>query len=180
MDSTQVLINSLATANSAEELRNRLIPLLTRVAEAAPSEGITSITSDSLEVTTPSVGVRNIEGMSGTFTPTISNISPSAVTVPTVSNMIYQKVGNVVTCSFYFECNFPIGETSVAFNFTLPIASNFTASTDLIGSISHDVADNDTWVTVSANDTLNLGSIFGVGAAETNFNSYVTFQYIVI
>jgi hypothetical protein len=32
MDSTQVLINSLMSANSVDELRNRLIPLLTRVA----------------------------------------------------------------------------------------------------------------------------------------------------
>jgi len=117
---------------------------------------------------------------SGTFTPTISSITPIAVTVPTVSDMIYQRVGNVVTCSFYFEIVFPVGETDVAFNFSLPISSNFTASTDLIGSISHDVADNDTWVTVSANDTLNLGSIFGVGAAETNFNSFVTFQYLIL
>jgi hypothetical protein len=61
MDSTQVLINSLMSANSVEELRNRLIPLLTRVAEAAPSSGLTNVTSSSLDVTTPSTGVRNIE-----------------------------------------------------------------------------------------------------------------------
>jgi hypothetical protein len=45
MDSTQVLINSLGSANSIEELRNRLIPLLTRVAQSGPSGGVNTITS---------------------------------------------------------------------------------------------------------------------------------------
>jgi hypothetical protein len=116
---------------------------------------------------------------SGTFTPTISSITPSAVTLPTVSDMIYQRVGNVVTCSFYFEIFFD-GETSVNFNFNLPIASNFNAPSDLIGSISKDVANSDTWVIVSANDSLNLGSINAVTVAENNFYSYVTFQYVII
>jgi hypothetical protein len=132
---------------------------------ASPEEGLVS------------VGL--LGGESGTFTPTISNITPSAVTVPTVSDMIYQRVGNVVTCSFYFEILFD-GETSVNFNFSLPIASNFNAPSDLIGSISKDVADGDTWVTVSANDSLNLGSINVVTVAQNNFYSYVTFQYIIL
>jgi hypothetical protein len=169
------------SATSFEELRNRMVAILTTLADTPPGSGITEVTSvdGSIIIDNTDPSAPDLSLPSGTFTPTISSITPSAVTVPTVSDMIYQKVGNVVTCSFYFEILFD-GETSVTFNFSLPIASNFNAPSDLIGSISKDVADGDTWVTVSANDSLNLGSINAVTVAQNNFNSYVTFQYVII
>ena len=130
MDSTQVLINSLATANSVEELRNRLIPLLTRVAEAAQSEGITSITSDSLDVTTPSVGVRNIEGIGTDFVPAPSNVTAGATI--DISSGFYYRVGDFVTMTFGFDVQLAIGQLSTTFNFSLPIASNFTNARQMI------------------------------------------------
>jgi hypothetical protein len=61
MDSTQVLINSLMSANSVDELKSRLIPLLTAVAQEGPSgSGITSILSDTLTVTEDG-GVARVE-----------------------------------------------------------------------------------------------------------------------
>jgi len=134
-------------------------------------------TSKQIEIQDVYDGMPQFE--SGTFTPTISNISPSAVTIPTLSDMIYQRVGNVVTCSFYFEILFD-GETSVEFNFSLPIASNFNAVSNLIGSISKDIADSDTWVAIRANDSLNLGEISAITVSQNNFYSYVTFQYLII
>jgi hypothetical protein len=47
MDSTQVLINSLSSANSVEELRNRLIPLLTRVADSGTYKSYVALLTQS-------------------------------------------------------------------------------------------------------------------------------------
>jgi len=135
MDSTQVLINSLSSANSVEELRNRLIPLLTRVADAAPSEGITSITSDSLDVTTPSVGVRNIEGVGGDFT--------SSVVITTETNCaaecvraLFSRVNNIVTCTYYLNIELAATFTTGGFNVSTPVATVFATARDAFGVIT--------------------------------------------
>jgi len=182
MDSTQVLINSLATANSAEELRNRLIPLLTRVAEAAPSEGITSITSDSLEVTTPSVGVRNIEGMSGQWDPTPTNVIGS----PTVSIISgnYSRVGTVVTCSLFLDVTMGVAEDACTFSLDLPIASNFSAEKDAFGIIAYNGSPStnlELWNIRASVSNNNIEIELDASADELNLQYlYAILQYVII
>jgi hypothetical protein len=158
MDSTQVLINSLMSANSVDELKNRLIPLLTIVAEAAPSGGLTNVTSSSLTITTPSTGVRNIEGIAGDYEPTITNevgLSSTSVTAG-----FYSRSGNIVTASFTIELSLAALSTNCTLNFSLPIlpASNFSNSRKLTGvySVNNGLLSN-----------VNLGILSSTSGAKT-------------
>ena len=108
MDSMQVLINSLNSANSVEELRNRLIPLLTVVAQAGPFA-------------------------SGTWTPTFSTFT-NAITDATLISATYQRVGNVVTCSITLSIEVDFSsDNNGSFNFTLPFS---TTTGGACGSLS--------------------------------------------
>ena len=73
---------------------------------------------------------------SGTFTPTISNIQNSA-TINVIEGM-YCRVGNVVTMTFGINVEMDVAESSTQFDFTLPIASNFTEAYQLYCSCNVD------------------------------------------
>jgi hypothetical protein len=74
---------------------------------------------------------------SGQFTPTISNVNPVATGVNPQFGY-YHRVGNIVSMSFFFELQFDVLDTQVSFEFDLPIASIFTSSKDIIGTITAD------------------------------------------
>jgi hypothetical protein len=74
---------------------------------------------------------------SGQFTPTISSVNPVA-TIVNPQLGYYNRVGNIVSMSFFFELQFDVLDTQVSFEFDLPIASIFTSSKDIIGTITSD------------------------------------------
>jgi hypothetical protein len=73
---------------------------------------------------------------SGVFTPVISNIQNSAIIDP--SQGLYSRVGDVVTMTFGINIEMDVAESTTTFDFTLPIASNFTLSNQLLGSCNVD------------------------------------------
>jgi hypothetical protein len=73
---------------------------------------------------------------SGVFTPVISNIQDSA-TIDSIQGL-YSRVGDVVTMTFGITIEMDVAESSTTFDFSLPIASNFTSGNQLYGSFSVD------------------------------------------
>jgi hypothetical protein len=84
--------------------------------------GLSSVDSTTLLVTINS-GVATVNGISGIFAPTISNIINPA-TVEEISGF-YSRSGNVV--SGVFKCNVQLdaGDNSTSFEFTLPVSTSF-------------------------------------------------------
>jgi hypothetical protein len=115
---------------------------------------------------------------SGTFTPTISNITPSTTAI-TEQNGYYQRIDNIVSMSFFFELQFDPGDNDVTFEFSLPIASDFTSQKDLIGVVVPDTTTD--WVLsyVQADVSSNNGVIrFQSSTSGSNY-AYIRayFQY---
>jgi hypothetical protein len=73
---------------------------------------------------------------SGVFTPVISNVQDSA-TIDSIQGL-YSRVGDVVTMTFGITIEMDVAESSTTFDFSLPIASNFTSGNQLYGSCSVD------------------------------------------
>jgi hypothetical protein len=73
---------------------------------------------------------------SGVFTPVISNVQNSA-TISSSQGM-YSRVGDVVTMTFGISIEMDVAESTTQFDFTLPIASNFTAASELLGACNGD------------------------------------------
>jgi hypothetical protein len=73
---------------------------------------------------------------SGTFTPTVTCVTNC--TTPVAFSGMYSRVGNVVTVGWRANANNASAAVTV-FSVSLPIASNFTAETDLNGSGGSDV-----------------------------------------
>jgi hypothetical protein len=70
---------------------------------------------------------------SGTWTPTISGLINN-ISVTALSG-IYSRVGNVVTASVIVDATFDTLATQGAFEFSLPIASNFAVDSNCIGTV---------------------------------------------
>ena len=115
---------------------------------------------------------------SGTFTPTISNITPNTTAIAE-QNGYYQRVGNIVSMSFFFELQFDAGDDDVTFEFSLPIASDFTSQKDLIGVVVPDTTTD--WVSsyVQADVSSNNGFIRFISSTSGSIYSYIRvyFQY---
>jgi len=140
---------------------------------------------DTSSNTSKQIEVQNIyDGMpqlnSGVFAPTISNETPSSTTIGGVSDMHWSKVGNTVTCSFRFIVGYDVADTSVVFNFDLPVPSSFNSNQNLIGTLSLEDSSNYTGSAIAANDSLDLGQIQIDGVAGSVLNASVTFQYLII
>jgi hypothetical protein len=107
---------------------------------------------------------------SGQFTPTISNVNPVA-TIANPQLGYYHRVGNIVSMSFFFELSFDVLDNQVTFDFDLPIASTFTSSKDIIGTIT---SDDTTLI-----DILYLQATGNIGTVTCNTNTAgSSIQYI--
>lgn len=138
---------------------------------------------DTSSNTSKQIEVQNIySGMpqfdSGTFTPTVSNVSPNTTSI-TAEMCYYQRVGNIVTVSVFFDVGFGVSDTQVLFNIDLPIASDFTNVKDIIGCIVPDVWTDFVAANIIADDTSDLAAISIETAAAGTSYSYVraVFQY---
>jgi hypothetical protein len=102
---------------------------------AVSNLGLTSIESSTLDVSIAD-GVATVDGISGTWTPVITNIANSS-TIDSIQGF-YSRVGNVVTMTFGITIEMDVAESTTTFDFSLPIASNFTSGNQLYGSCSVD------------------------------------------
>lgn len=142
---------------------NAIVDVVTALQNTPPGSGIASVqagTDISVDNTDPLNPIVNstVVYSSGTFVPNVLNVDP----VATIVNMIgglYQRVGNIVTMSFFFEISFDTLDALAAFNIDLPIPSTFTASKDIIGVITANDTTSYVGSSISANTTLNLAEI---------------------
>jgi hypothetical protein len=96
---------------------------------------------DTSSNTSKQIEVQNIyAGMpqfaSGSFTPVISDEVDCTVTP---IQAFYQRVDNIVNCSYYLQVVLDTGETLGSFNLTLPVASDFTQAKQLFGIVAHNL-----------------------------------------
>jgi hypothetical protein len=135
---------------------------------------------DSSANTSKQIEVQNIySGMpqfeSGSFTPTVSDETNNVVVTPIQA--FYQRVDNVVNCSYYLEVVLDTGETTGAFNLTLPVASDFTLAKQLFGIVAHNADPTElvSW-DLSADTTNDKCSVSVQSTTSAYFYQYI---YIV-
>jgi hypothetical protein len=156
---------------------------LTALASAASDDVMYIVDSSSnqskkIEVQNIFSGLPQFE--SGSFTPTVSDETNILVT-PLAA--FYQRVNDVVNCSYYLEAQLDTGETAGTFNLSLPVASNFANAKDLFGIVSHnaDATELVSW-DLSA-DTVNNKCSVNLESTSTAYSYqyiYIVAQYLVI
>ena len=134
MSALQTNINTLMSATSFEELRNRMVAILTTIADTPPGSGITEVTSvdGSITIDNTDPSVPDLSIPSGAFTPVPSDVTGSV----TITSGFYSRSGQVVTMSFQFEGEADAGTADITFDFTLPVAATFANARQLFGSNS--------------------------------------------
>ena len=128
--------------------------------------------TDSPDGTSKKIKVENL-GVSGTWTPTISDIA-DAISTANIDDASYSRTGNIVTCTIKgsVEVDFSV-DTNGQFDFTLPIAS---ASYPTIGCVSLESPQQ-------CNGIIKSGGRFRLSSSDTTFVStggvpfYAVFQY---
>lgn len=108
MSALQTNINTLMSSNSVDELRNRLVAILTQ---------IVTLTTDS-----------------GMFTPEVSGVTNLASI--SITGGVYSRSGDVVTMSFQLDVDLDPAQNSTTFQFSLPVPSNFPSPRTLFGANS--------------------------------------------
>jgi len=120
-------------------MAGRKLTQLPTLTTPAPNDKVyivdVSDTSESPQGTSKQIALSNL-GISGVFTPVISNVQDSA-TIDSIQGL-YSRVGDVVTMTFGITIEMDVAESSTTFDFSLPIASNFTSGNQLYGSCSVD------------------------------------------
>lgn len=115
---------------------------------------------------------------SGRYTPTVTNISNADSNTP--SEMQYMRVGNTVTVSGGLMINATTATTATIVDISLPIASNFTADHQCVGTGGSKQAPVISGV-VYANDTDNRATYyFRVGSDTDDVYYYIYFTYYVL
>ena len=117
---------------SANDLRDAIEAFL-NTAGGGGGSGLTSIESTTLDVSIDD-GVATVDGISGTWTPTISD--QTGTSTITLKKFHYLQVGETVLITGSFVVELAGSETEDTFRFTLPIdpASDFTDSNQLSGT----------------------------------------------
>lgn len=136
--------------------------------------GATVTASGGLTVPTSALG--NV--YPGRYTPTLTN--GTNVAASTAYPLSYMRVGNIVFVGGYINIDTTaLGSSSL--RMSLPIASNFTSSTDGGGSGSRPVTggSNDGWVMYSAAATDDM-TIDGWSMDTAAQNMFFTFSYQVL
>lgn len=114
-------------------------------------------------------------GTSGTWAPTLTNVANTATLL--AEGGIYTRIGNIVTASVMITCT-PTGLGGNEVGFTLPVASNFSATYELIGVGNPSPAGDNAAI---AADTTNDRARLIFAATSGTARSYrINFQYQVI
>jgi hypothetical protein len=130
-----------------------------------------SDTSQSPEGTSKQIELGNIVS-SGNWTPVVSGVTYDEIVDIVAAN--YSRVGTIVTCSLMIQVQLDAAETSADFQFSLPVASDFTNVKDAFGIIAFngDLTEFTGWQ-ISADVATNK-IVIAVSSATTGIN----YQYL--
>lgn len=122
-------------------------------------------------------GVTTVEA--GTYTPTLTNTTN--ISSSTAEPCVYQRIGNVVSvnCPINLTCTAG-SNTTTLLEVSLPVASDFDASTDLSGGISSDASTSSEHGRVSpdtANDRAEVS--FFCNSTSGTATRTIQFSYVV-
>ncbi len=144
-------------------------PTLGRVGQIIVGAGL-SLSSGTLASTSAAAS-------SGTFTPTLTNVTNIASSTAYAGQ--YIRVGNVVTVSgtLSFQCT-SAAVTGTEIGLTLPVASNFSSSIQLSGSAG--ITDASIAAGIEADPTNDRARIYFKSADTVSSLMHFTFTYQVI
>jgi hypothetical protein len=124
------------------------------------------------------IGAGNIT--SGTYTPSIANVANASGITAQVST--YSRVGNIVTVNGVFTFGSTSAGLQTTLTISLPIASNFTLSTDATGVGATDVAGSVNpylAMQITAKTSSSLVFIYFNAQITSVQTATFTFQYLV-
>jgi hypothetical protein len=130
-------------------------------------------TSKQIEVQDIFGGIPDIESGAWNPTPTNTGGTNPIVTIPRGN---YSRVGDVVTCSLFFQVEMDAAESFAEFTLDLPIASNFTNVKDAFGIVSYtEIGDGEFQSFAIGADVAGNQIQISVGSLSNG----ITFQYLV-
>jgi hypothetical protein len=135
--------------------------------------------SKKIEVQNLYAGMPQFE--SGAFTPTVSDETNNVVVTPIQA--FYQRVDNVVNCSYFLQVDLDTGETNGTFNLSLPVASNFTLAKQLFGIVAHNADPSELVSWQLGADTTNDKCSISVQSVSTAYGYqfiYIVAQYEIL
>jgi hypothetical protein len=135
--------------------------------------------SKQIEVQNLYAGMPQFE--SGSFTPTVSDETNNVVVTPIQA--FYQRLDNVVNCSYFLNVVLDTGETTGAFNLSLPVASDFTQPKQLFGIVAHNSDPTELVSWVLSADTTNDKCSVSLTSTSTAYGYqfiYIVAQYEVL
>ena len=145
-----------------------------------PSSGITSLTSTdgSIDIDNTDPSAPDLSIASGTWTPDITSIT-SGATVD-VSAALFSKGGTVVNFSIAVDVQLGGGSASTSFKISLPVASDFSNSRQLI--LSTNLTTNLTYCVGSSNsdDDLISVAVFGTANGDLIESLQIVGQYLIV
>jgi hypothetical protein len=151
---------------------------LTTLGTADPADVFYIVDSSSnqskqIEVQNIYAGMPQFE--SGSFTPNVSDETNNVVVTP--GQAFYQRIDNIVNCSYFLEVALDTGETTGTFNLTLPVASNFTLDKQLFGIVAYNGDPTEFIGWQIGADTTNDKCFVSVTSSTTGY--YYQYIYIV-
>ena len=117
---------------------------------------------------------------SGTYTPTASGFVNGINANPQSAK--FTKVGNIVNCTLQVEIQLDVAETTGSFELSLPIASTFTNSKQLVGMIQYAAFAEIVGFVLGA-ETTNNTCIVDIEVTTANIAMtlcVLTFQYEIV
>lgn len=120
------------------------------------------------------LGASESEVRSGTYTPTLTNVTNIAASTAYVCQWL--RVGNVVTVSGKVDID-PTSAGATELGLSLPVASNFTSNEQCGGSF-HGESGDDGWIKGDA--TNDRASFNGNHSSTANQTSWFHFSYVVL
>ncbi len=111
----------------------------------------------------------------GAYTPTLFNTTNVAASVA-FSSATYFRIGNIVQVAGEITIDPTSAASNTELGISIPIASNFTASTDLAGSIGSNLGDSAYMTADAGNDRIYLQTL---PSSNANAAWSFTFQYTI-
>lgn len=126
----------------------------------------------------PLTGTTNQYVGSGTYTPTLTNVSNA--TSITAYACQWKRVGNVVSVSGNLDCGATAGATLTVVRISLPIASNLANSNECRGTGAHIAATSILAASVDGDTTNDAALIRFIPPATGTVGTSFIFQYVVL
>ena len=172
---------STAITKDGQTTATSKIPFALGISINGATSGVTSLLATdavTATITLPSATGTLVTGTSGRYTPTLTN--GTNVAASTAYPLSYIRVGNIVFVGGFISID-TTATGSSSLRMSLPIASNFTSSTDAGGSGSRPVngGANDGWnmYATAATDDMTIDGWSMDTAAQ---NMFFTFSYQVL